>query len=205
MNKETATPAMICDRLYHLAKAVIVILERHNIPYSMAFGTLLGAVRHQGFIPWDEDFDLWLFDDTYDEAIEYLRAELPEDMFLEDAKSEPNYFHSWAHVKDVNSLAPHSRYQHDDSYEHKGLYIDLYKLTRMKESELWDFLNSENRKYIMRRKDLGLISDEEYNTRMQKLAENEKEHAVYDGDTDEEIYSLISPYKCKQLRSEERL
>ena len=138
MSQTPATIEMIHDRLYHMAKAVIAVLEKHDIPYSLAYGTLLGAVRHQGFIPWDDDFDLWLFEDSYDEAMEYLRNELPDDMFLEDEKSEPIYFHGWAHVKDLNSVATHALYPQDDAYAHKGLHIDLYRCTRMKESERWN-------------------------------------------------------------------
>ena len=61
MSNTEVTPEMIHDRLYYVAKSVIAVLEKHDIPYSLAYGTLLGAVRHQGFIPWDDDFDLWLF------------------------------------------------------------------------------------------------------------------------------------------------
>lgn len=199
MEKVKGTTQLIHERLYYMAVAVTNILEKYKIPYSLAFGTLLGAVRHQGFIPWDEDFDLWLFDDSYEQAVDYLRAELPKDLFLEDSKSEPKYFHQWAHVKDLNSEVSHSKYLHDDCYQHKGLSLDLYRLKEVKESTLWTFLNAENKRYILRRKELGLISDSELEDRLKRLAEDEKKAVLDKKQDDEEVYALIVPYKCKKI------
>jgi lipopolysaccharide cholinephosphotransferase len=86
-----------------MASIIEEILDRHGIPHMLAFGSLLGAVRHRGFIPWDDDFDFLIFNEYYSEAIEVLRTELPDDCFLEDEKTEPKYFHAWAHVKDLKN------------------------------------------------------------------------------------------------------
>ena len=72
------------NRLLEMGKVIADILERNNIPYMITFGTLLGAVRHGGFIPWDDDFDMFLFEDSYEKAMEVLSKELPMDMFLEN-------------------------------------------------------------------------------------------------------------------------
>ena len=93
------------NRLLEMAKQVTAILDKHNIRYTMYYGTLLGAIRHKGFIPWDDDFDLGVLDEQYDEGMEWLRMEMPESLFLEDGKSEPLYFHAWAHVADLKTMA----------------------------------------------------------------------------------------------------
>ena len=184
-------------RLLEMAKSICSILEKNDIPYMLAVGTLLGAVRHQGFIPWDDDFDIFIFDDVYEDAIKCLRKELPSNLFLEDDLSEPLYFHAWAHVKDLCSEVENEAYPHDGVYAHKGLSIDLYRAKRMEKKDLSDYINEQNKIYIERRKSKGLISDKEYNDRMFKLNENirlsEKEKCV---DTTK-IYGFLTGYKCK--------
>lgn len=155
------------NRLLEMAKQVTAILDKHNIRYTMYYGTLLGAIRHKGFIPWDDDFDLGVLDEQYDEGMEWLRMEMPESLFLEDGKSEPLYFHAWAHVKDLKTMAKCDYYLQDNLYSHHGLSIDLYRIKRVKVRELCDEADKEYLKYIARRRTLGLMTDEEYERRLE--------------------------------------
>src|SRR5574343_33194 len=67
------------------------ILERHDIPYFITNGTLIGAALYESFVPWDDDFDLFLFDDSYDRAMALLEAELPEHLIVHGVKNDPLY------------------------------------------------------------------------------------------------------------------
>ncbi len=57
---------------------IAIICEKHDIPWVADYGSLIGAVRHGGYIPWDDDFDICMLRNDYENFIEYARTELPE-------------------------------------------------------------------------------------------------------------------------------
>lgn len=185
------------SRLLKMALVIRDILEGSNIPYFITYGTLLGAVRHKGFIPWDDDFDYYLFSDSYEDALAALKNNLPKDMFLEWYDSEPNYFHAWARVKDLNSECDNSAFPQDMAYEHHGLNVDLYitKLVRESEEEL--YLAEQHLAYIERRKRLNLITEEDYNKRKGTIIpvlEKFQKKNMMQNPNDKMIYAFMSTY-----------
>ncbi len=192
---KTNVTKIVQQRLLEMAKIITEILDKNNIPYMITYGTLLGAVRHQGFIPWDDDFDLFLFDDSYEKAIKILDKELPKDMFLEYYHSEPKYFHQWAHVKDLNSEVICEEFPQDNIYTHKGISIDLYKAVKMKFCEVNNFLEEENKKYLERRKAINLLTDEEYEKRIKKINEKLNKTEDFENENDDEnrlVYCAVT-------------
>ena len=111
--------------LLDLAKSVRDIAERHGIPFFMVGGTMLGAIRHKGFIPWDDDMDFGVTYDHYFALIDILKKELPARfncVYYEDKKPTVSFFFK---VEDTATMV-------DDPCipvsKKRGLSIDIFPI-----------------------------------------------------------------------------
>lgn len=92
------------------------ICKKHNITWYLGGGTLLGAARHQGFIPWDDDVDIMMLREDYDKFLEVAPAELPEGMILQDPKKDKTYNYAYAKLRITDTI-----FATDFSKNHKGM------------------------------------------------------------------------------------
>lgn len=150
------------ERLLDMTRTATEILERHGIHYFIGFGSLLGAVRHKGFIPWDDDFDLFLFDEEYETALDVLRKELPEDIVVHDQVSDGSYYAAWSKLRDKNSKTKCTIYPADNEHLYTGINVDLYRIQTVCRSRLQSYIKREHIQFLVRKHTVGLIEEEEY-------------------------------------------
>jgi lipopolysaccharide cholinephosphotransferase len=161
-------------RLMKMAVTVRDILDAHKIPYFICYGTLLGAVRHGGFIPWDDDFDFFLFDESYDKGMEVLREELSDNLLVHDQLNDPLYFKAWSSVRDVSTEVDDAGLYHPDNERlaFQCLALDLYRLKRMSRQLVPLYKIDEAIDFYQRKRDRGLLGEEEYDKLVETLQKN---------------------------------
>lgn len=99
--------------------------REHDIKYWLSSGTMLGAVRHKGFIPWDDDMDIEMLPEDY-KKLASLRKSFDNDRFvLQDHVSDEEYISPSPKIRDLHSEIKeiHNR---DLGYKYKGVFIDIF-------------------------------------------------------------------------------
>lgn len=114
------------ELLLYMLTHFVRIAEKYNLDYWVCGGTLIGAIRHGGFIPWDADIDLGISEDSYNKLAGISKKEFPADMWLHNTASDKGFI--WkdrAKIRDIHSDYADSNYD-DHLGLHNGLQIDIY-------------------------------------------------------------------------------
>lgn len=85
---------------FQILKAFVDVCDQLKLKYYLVEGTLLGAIRHQGFIPWDDDIDVGMPRADYERFLQEAQALLPDYYFVQSMYSEPEYHANFAKIRD---------------------------------------------------------------------------------------------------------
>lgn len=103
------------------------ICRKHGIHYWLCSGTLLGCVRHGGYIPWDDDLDVEMLRGDYLQLLRILPKELPDNLQLQTPETDDGYFFAYAKLRDKRShMQEINRY--DRIFRMQGVYIDIFPM-----------------------------------------------------------------------------
>ena len=117
------------------------ICKKYGLKYFADSGTLIGAVRHQGYIPWDDDIDLAMLREDYETFLKVAPGELKEHLVLQTPYREKNYLRAHAQLRNSRTTGC-SREDRKAGYN-CGIFIDIFPLDAMPEgrvlSRIWAF------------------------------------------------------------------
>lgn len=131
--------------LLDMAKDIDEICQRNNIPYFLNGGSALGAVRHKGFIPWDDDFDIAMMYTDYVRFRKALKAELPQDKYVYHCYEKDRRYNvtipamkirrKGTYIQEKNTLLANRIKGHDGC---DGVFIDVFVYDHCSKLKLLD-------------------------------------------------------------------
>ncbi|WP_426272410.1 LicD family protein [Exiguobacterium sp. R-17] len=114
--------------------------ESNNLSYYLTGGTLLGSIRHEGFIPWDDDIDIGMPRKDYDKMTQLLSSSPFEDMFLQNLDSDIYFGLPISKLRKKDTFFPEE--VNKGIQAHQGIFIDIFP---------WDFVPQNKLKMIVQK------------------------------------------------------
>lgn len=116
---------LLHDLLFQCLLEFDRICKKHHITYYLGGGTLLGAARHKGMIPWDDDMDVMMLRDDYNKFVSVVNDEINSDMFFQSPETDPEYHSIFTKIR-LNGTKFVTEYSKQFSNMHQGIFIDIF-------------------------------------------------------------------------------
>lgn len=132
------------------------ICEENGLTYFLDSGTALGAVRHHGFIPWDDDVDVGMPREDYNRLLELGEKGLPDNLFVQTYENDPGYMMPFAKIRLGDTFFPEAAVD-VRKMKYQGIYIDVFPFDKIpsdtrkairhiKKSRFWYFVSVFSRR-----------------------------------------------------------
>lgn len=134
-------------RMLEMLKHIDKVCQDNNITYWLSSGTCLGAVRHGGFIPWDDDVDIEMLAPDY-ERLRKIIINNPELPFTwHDSLNDPKFYATFAKLRDKKSSIIENN-PWNEHYNQHGIYIDVFRLYPSGMKKLEQIANWYHHKFV---------------------------------------------------------
>lgn len=130
------------DLEFDILKQFILICDQYNLNYSLAYGTLIGAVRHKGFIPWDDDIDVAMPRNDYDRLCKIMKSQPIEGYFFQNFVTEPQCGLIFSKIRKDHTVLSEIYSHHINM--HQGVWIDIFPYDNISDNKFkrkLDFLS----------------------------------------------------------------
>lgn len=110
------------------------LCRKHHLHYYIVGGTLIGAVRHKGFIPWDDDIDVSMPRKDFKKFIKIAKEELSQEFFLQTRKTDKKCQFHYAKLRKSGTYFGEEKFEH--TAFHKGIFMDIFPLDYIPRNKL---------------------------------------------------------------------
>lgn len=149
-----------------LLNKILEVCKKHNIEIMASGGTLLGAVRHKGFIPWDDDIDLMMMRDQYDKLCDIAEKEFTYPYFFQTEYTDPGSMRGHAQLRNSQTTGMLNEERKRNCKFNQGIFIDIFPLDHV----------VDDKKLFEKQKKKALL----YNTLARKIANVTLNYSLYE-------------------------
>lgn len=112
-------------KMLEILEEIDKVCVHHNIKYFLIGGTLIGAMRHKGFIPWDDDCDIGMMREDYEKFLEIAPQELPKYLFVQTSETDKAYYKWMCKVRNINTKLVEFDESENEKYC-QGIFVDIF-------------------------------------------------------------------------------